>query len=116
MPLKSYRTRLSTIHPYPAMIADELAISAISLWEIALLHESGSLILTEGYPAFSDGLVRAGARIEPVTANDVDEARGLPGLVDPHDRLIAGLALRLRAPLLTADRRITREKRLKVVW
>lgn len=95
---------------------DTLAISAVSLWELALLQESGALSLGEGYAAFVDGLVRAGVRIEAMTVGDVEEARGLPGLVDPHDRLIAGLSLRLKAPLLTADRRIAGDRRVRVVW
>ena len=47
---------------------------------------------------------------------DVREARGLTALVDPFDRLIAGTALRLDAPLLTLDERIRRSGLVRTVW
>lgn len=95
----------------------EILVSVVSLWEIAMLHDEGSIRLPAGFSAWCDALsALAGLRIEPLTRGDVEEARSLAGLPDPHDRLIGGTALRLGAALLTADRRMRGERRLRTVW
>ena len=95
----------------------EILVSVVSLWEIAMLHDEGSVRLPAGFSAWCDGLAAiAGLRIEPLTRGDVEEARSLRGLRDPHDRLIGGTALRLGAALLTADRRMRADQRLRTVW
>ena len=95
----------------------EILVSVVSLWEIAILHDEGTLRLPAGFSAWCDGLAAlAGLRIEPLTCADVDEARALRGLRDPHDRLIGGTSLRIGAGLLTADRRMRSERRLHTVW
>ncbi len=43
------------------------------------------------------------------------EARSLRALADPFDRLIAGTALRLGVPLISADARIAASA-VKTVW
>jgi PIN domain nuclease of toxin-antitoxin system len=95
----------------------EVLVSVVSLWEIAILHDEGAIRLPAGFTAWCDGLAAvAGLRIEPLTRGDVEEARSLRALRDPHDRLIAGTALRLAAPLVTADRRLRRHERLQTIW
>ncbi len=95
----------------------EVCVSSISLWEIAQLSDLGHIELPNGYAAWCDALERlAGLRIEPLFADDVEEARRLGALRDPFDRLIGGTALRLGAPVLSADRRLRAERRLRVVW
>jgi PIN domain nuclease of toxin-antitoxin system len=94
-----------------------IAVSVVSLWEIALLVESNILRLPQGFSAWCDALEgTSGFQIEPLLRADVEEARGLPLLRDPQDRLIVGAALRLGVPLLTADERITASRRVDVVW
>jgi len=95
----------------------EVCVSSISLWEVAQLYELGRIDLPNGYSAWCDAVERRpGIRIEPLFADDADEARRLGTLRDPFDRLIAGTALRLGAPLLSGDARIRAERRLRVVW
>lgn len=95
----------------------EILVSVVSLWEIAMLHDEGAIRLPAGFSAWCDALsTRGRLHIEPLTRGDVDEARSLRGLPDPHDRLIGGTALRLGAALLTADRRMERERQLRTVW
>jgi PIN domain nuclease of toxin-antitoxin system len=57
-----------------------------------------------------------GLPIEPLVWEDVREARGLTALVDPFDRLIAGTAIRLDAPLITGDERIRTSGLVRTVW
>jgi PIN domain nuclease of toxin-antitoxin system len=52
----------------------------------------------------------------PSEPSQLSEARGLTGMVDPFDRLIAGAALRLDAPLLTNDARIRDSGLVRTVW
>ena len=95
----------------------EVCVSSISLWEVALLYELGRINLPRGYAAWCDTLERhPGIRIEPLFSDDVDAARGLGTVADPYDRLIAGTALRLGAPLLSRDLRLRKDRRIRVVW
>ena len=94
----------------------EIVVSVISLWEIALLHDERRLVLPQGFTAWCDALdSHQGFRIEPLTRADVEAARTLR-LRDPHDRLIAGTAIRLGVALLTVDERIAASGRVKVLW
>jgi PIN domain nuclease of toxin-antitoxin system len=97
--------------------SSEICVSAITLWEVAVLHDAGKLRLSAGFSAWHEALARQpGVRLEPLTSQDVEEARSLRQLVDPFDRLIAGTALRLGVPLISKDQRMAREKRLRLVW
>jgi PIN domain nuclease of toxin-antitoxin system len=94
----------------------ELVVSVVSLWEVALLHDEGKLRLAQGFSAWCDALEAApGLHVEPLLRADVEQARSLRGLRDPHDRLIAGTAVRLGVPLLTADSRVAASG-VRVVW
>lgn len=95
----------------------EIVVSAISLWEIALLHDEHRLVLPRGFTAWCDALdSHPGFRIEALTRGDVEAARTLAVLRDPHDRLIAGTAVRLGVALLTVDDRIAASGRVRIVW
>jgi PIN domain nuclease of toxin-antitoxin system len=94
-----------------------VSVSVVSLWEIAMLHDQGRIRLRAGFTAWSDALERLrGVSIEPLTRGDVEEARSLRELLDPHDRLIAGTSLRLGVPLLTADERMADHRRVVTIW
>ena len=58
----------------------------------------------------------AGLRILPVDLGVVSEARALPTLRDPFDRLIAGTAAAHGVPLISRDRRVAESGRVVVVW
>jgi PIN domain nuclease of toxin-antitoxin system len=95
----------------------EVHVSTVSLWEIAVLHDEGQLRLKAGFSAWHEALAALpGIRIEPLVGADIEEARSLPSLRDPFDRLIAGTSLRLNVPLLSRDARIGRERRVRVIW
>jgi PIN domain nuclease of toxin-antitoxin system len=90
-------------------------IPAAVLFELVLLEQGG--VLRTGYAALRAQLdVRPGFPIVPVTPEDIDEARSLGALIDPFDRLIAGTARRLDAPLITMDTRITDSGLVRTHW
>jgi PIN domain nuclease of toxin-antitoxin system len=94
-----------------------ISVSVVTLWEIAMLHDAGRVRLRVGFAAWSDALeALPGVSIEPLTRRDVEEARTLCDLPDPHDRLIAGTSLRLGVPLLTMDGRIAGHRRVPTIW
>ena len=84
----------------------EVAVSAISFWEIALLHEKGRLTLLSDVSAWRLGLLQEGI-LEIV----VDGETGIRANLltdfhnDPADRLIVATALEGHQ-LVTADRQI----------
>lgn len=86
--------------------ADRIAVSAITVWEIALLVERGRLRLRRDVAAWIDAaLALPGIGLMPIEpAIAIDSVR-LPGdfHADPADRFIVGTARRLDFPLLTAD-------------
>lgn len=95
----------------------EIILSVMSLWEIGVLYDAGRLRLPLGYGNWCDELERhPGFRVEPLTRHDVELGRAVRGLREPADRLIAATALRLQAPLLTADQRIAGSGALRVLW
>jgi PIN domain nuclease of toxin-antitoxin system len=94
----------------------EIIVSVVSLWEVALLHDDRHLRLTHGFGAWCDALESmSGVSVVSLTRSDIEHARALRSLRDPHDRLIAGTAQRLDVPLLSADARIA-EHGVPVIW
>ncbi len=94
-----------------------LGIPSVCLFEIAQLEERGRLRLRLPFEEWC-GLFEesAGLRILPLDLGVVSEARALPTLRDPFDRLIAGTAVAHGVPLISPDRRVAGSGRLKVVW
>ena len=100
-----------------ALGRSSLSVSTVSLWEIAMLGDEGRIRLPLGFSAWCDALeAYRGVSIEPLIRGDIEEARAFRALRDPMDRLIAGTALRLDVPLLTADTRIAIDRRLRTIW
>jgi PIN domain nuclease of toxin-antitoxin system len=86
--------------------ASELAVSAISAWEIAVKTSRGKLELPTAAPLWWDAvLARYGLRELPVTAAIAMAAvaEALPHN-DPADRIIVATARHSNARLLTGDR------------
>jgi PIN domain nuclease of toxin-antitoxin system len=54
--------------------------------------------------------------IEPLVWDYIREAHELAVLVDPFDRLIAGTAIRLDAPLITGDEHIRTSRLVRTIW
>ena len=88
-------------------------LSAISLWEVAMLVELGRLSLSD---ALADWLAKAAhprtVRLVPITPAIAAGTTALPSTFhrDPADRLIVATCLQLDAPLLTHDRLILRSR------
>jgi PIN domain nuclease of toxin-antitoxin system len=94
-----------------------LGAPTISLFEIAQLEERGRVQLSLPYDRWCQMLEDSQPLLLlPLERSHVSEARALPALRDPFDRLIAGTAAALEVPLITSDARIAESGRVRVVW
>jgi PIN domain nuclease of toxin-antitoxin system len=92
-----------------------LRISAISLWEVALLASRRRILLGKSTTSwFQEALADPGPVIEALTAPVAVEAYALPGQfhADPADRMIVATARVTGAVLMTRDRLILDYARL----
>jgi PIN domain nuclease of toxin-antitoxin system len=90
-------------------------VPALVLAEIVLLDERGRLRVS--YRDLREQLsIRRGFPVEPLTGDDIDEARSLAAIGDPFDRLIAATAVRLSLPLITRDPVIARCDAVETYW
>jgi len=96
---------------------DGLAISAITLWELAWLAIDGRVHLTGTVDAFVEKITSTIA-IRPITTQIAVLANQLPSTYpsDPSDRLIGATALAEGIPLITKDRTIRNYKQIKTIW
>ena len=99
--------------------ADEIGVSAISPWEVAMLVSKGRLELDRDVLLWiRQALALPKVSLVPLSpeiavgSTTLDSA--FPG--DPADRILAATALRLRAPLVTADARLRRLASLNTIW
>src|SRR3954463_11152258 len=100
-----------------ARAGGDLAIAAISLWEIAWLAANGRIQVSGTVEAF----VRACAAkvmIRPMTPEIAAHAVLLPASFpkDPRDRLIASTAIIEGVPLVTADEHIRASRVVPTIW
>jgi len=115
--LRRMSRRCRTIFRRAEEERDRVHVPAVCFFEIALLLERGRIRSRIDFEEWHDRVAaHPGLPIERLVWDDVREARGLAGLVDPFDRLIAGTALRLDAPLLTNDARIRDSGLVRTVW
>ena len=95
----------------------EVAIAAITLWEMAWLAENGRIEVVGSVESFvRDTAARVVVRpITPeIAALAVRLASDFPK--DPSDRLIAATAIVEGAPLVTADERMRKSKAVRTIW
>lgn len=86
-----------------------LAISAVSTWEIAMLHAKNRLRLRESPTVLKTQLLDAGLLELPLTGEIALLSVELAHLhADPADRFIAATAVAYDATLVTADRNLLR--------
>lgn len=85
----------------------QLAVSAVSFWECAMLHARGRILLPESPAAWRADLLQTGLIEWPVDGTIAILASELAALhKDPADRFIAATAIVYRATLITADERL----------
>jgi len=94
-----------------------IAISAITLWELAWLATHDRLTFTGTVDAFVEKISSRTA-IRPISVKIAVLANQLPANYsgDPCDRLIGATALADALPLVTRHRNIRRCKQLQTIW
>ena len=97
--------------------ADGLAISDISLLELATLVTKGRIHLDISLESFLQE-VESRFIVLPIRGRACARAMGLPATYprDPADRMIAATALVEGLSLLTADRAIRRSRTVQTIW
>ena len=83
-----------------------IQVSAISVWEVAMLEAKGRIRLSKDCLAWvHDALASPGISLVPLTAEIAVESCRLPGTFhgDPADRILVATARLLGATLLTRD-------------
>ena len=97
--------------------ADGLAISDITLLELATLASKGRIRLAISLESFLQE-VEARFIVLPVSGRACARIAGLPASYpnDPADRIIGATALVEGLYLLTADREIRRSKTVQTIW
>ncbi len=97
--------------------ADGLAISDITLLELATLATKGRIHLDISLESFLQE-VESRFVVLPISGRACARAMGLPATYpkDPADRMIAATALVEGLSLLTADRAIRRSRTVQTIW
>ena len=94
---------------------EPIALSAITLLEIAVLGSAGRLGLKVPLEELFEDLQSPVFQIVPLTCEVAAEAASLGGLRDPADRVIVATARVERLRLVTSDQRIIESKLVPVV-
>lgn len=85
----------------------ELAVSAISFWQVAMLVDTGRITMARSVLAWRRDLLAAGLIEHPVDGEIGVRAAALAELHgDPADRIIAATTVAFGATLITADQRL----------
>jgi PIN domain nuclease of toxin-antitoxin system len=93
---------------------EDVAASAVSFWEIAMLVEKGRLDLDPG--ATRNAAIRAGIREIPLNGAIAIRAATLANFHgDPADRFIVATSIAEQVPLMTADVLILRWRGLTTI-
>lgn len=90
-------------------IDDGFGVSAISCWEVAMLHAKKRLVLSHGLDDWLEMALRyPGVQLLELTKELLVDSCRLPGSLqaDPADRIIVASARALDCPLITADAKI----------
>ncbi len=98
---------------------EPIAVSSISIWEVAMLVERGRLVLRVPLDAWIANVESVPfLQFIPVDNRIAAGSVALAGFPhrDPADRMILATALRLGAQLITADSRLRAFKPVKTVW
>lgn len=93
---------------YRRLADEEVAVSDIVLWELAMLSSRGRISLDLEDPAFHSFI--EGSKVFPITMQIARQATRLDFTSDPADAIIAATSIVEKIPLLTRDKRIRRSK------
>jgi PIN domain nuclease of toxin-antitoxin system len=101
--------------------ASVVGVSAISMWEVAMLVDKGRVALDRPVPTWANDVgSAAGVAVVPVDGPIAVMAGGLVDFHgDPADRIIVATAIGARASLVTKDDRIRGWRgadQLTIVW
>ena len=100
-------------------LAGELAISDISLWEVAMLVSRKRITSVKDVQRMlNDMLLANRLTVLPITASIAVTASDdrLFTLKDPADRIIAATAIHHNLPLITCDNNLRTVEGLTVIW
>jgi PIN domain nuclease of toxin-antitoxin system len=93
-----------------------LCVSAISLWEIAMLEEKGRIVLSMPIlPWFKAALSAPKIKLLPITEEAAARSGRLAMHGDPADRLIAATAIKYDCRLATLDGLLREMSLLKTI-
>ena len=98
---------------------EEIVVSAISAWEIAMLVERETLAFSMDVEQWLGHVQQIpGVRFEPIDVNVSIKSVKLPGELhkNPAHRLIVATAGNLAAPLIPKDLRIKAYAHVKTIW
>jgi PIN domain nuclease of toxin-antitoxin system len=97
--------------------ANDVFLSAVTAWEIAIKYARGRLDLPEPVDSFVASRVAGlGLSPLPVEISHAVHVAGLPRLHDdPFDRLLVAQAQLERLPILTSDTNVARYD-IEVIW
>ncbi len=94
----------------------DVAVSAITVWEITRKAALGKLPASWGADGLAVLLHRQGFRPLPLTWRDAERANRLPALHrDPMDRMLIAQALHHDMPVITSDR-IFEDYGVSTIW
>ncbi|PRY07498.1 type II toxin-antitoxin system VapC family toxin [Paraburkholderia sp. BL25I1N1] len=97
----------------------EIAVSAISAWEIAMLVERERLALSMDVSSWLAKVSEIeSVRFVPVDVEIATKSVDLPGEFhkDPADRMIVATARKFAVPLITKDEKIRAYPHVKTIW
>ncbi|MEO6096407.1 MAG: type II toxin-antitoxin system VapC family toxin [Fibrobacteria bacterium] len=89
-----------------ALVHNQVLISVMSVWEIAMLESKHRIRLYQGLNTWvKEALASPGVRLQGLTPSIAIESTRLPGEfhADPMDRILVATARELNIPILTAD-------------
>ncbi|MEA2163599.1 MAG: hypothetical protein QOK37_1726 [Thermoanaerobaculia bacterium] len=113
-----WRHRMSRIALRTLDDAEQIGISVISCWEVALLVAKGRLDLDRDVSLW----VAQALEIPKVTLLELSPAVAIASTRlewlhdDPADRIIVATAMTHHAPLVSKDRRIRAFRSVKTIW
>ena len=97
--------------------ANDVLLSAVTAWEVAIKYANGRLDLPEPVETFiASRVVDLGLQPLPVEISHALRVAGLPRLHnDPFDRLLVAQAQLEKLPLLTSDPDVARYD-VEIIW